>query len=105
MVIADASGLPVAVHTDSANPHEVKLVQATVNEAVTVDDPEELSGIVPMTVTRLIRPVLIREVNSSRRIARITKNSRRKMGELCVDTEGDGKSNTFLRGSTNLKRQ
>lgn len=36
MVIADASGLPVALHTDSANPHEVKLVQATLNEIVTV---------------------------------------------------------------------
>ena len=44
MVIADASGLPVAVYTDSANPHEVKLVQATLDEIVTVGRPRRLVG-------------------------------------------------------------
>ncbi len=44
MVIADASGLPVAVHTDSARPHEVKLVQATMNEIVTVGRPGRIIG-------------------------------------------------------------
>ncbi len=44
MVIADASGLPVAVYTDSANPHEVKLVQATLNEIVTVGRPRRIIG-------------------------------------------------------------
>ena len=44
MVIADASGLPVALHTDSANPHEVRLVQATLNEIVTVGRPRRIIG-------------------------------------------------------------
>ena len=44
MVIADASGLPVAVHTDSANPHEVRLVQATLDEIVTVGRPRRIIG-------------------------------------------------------------
>ncbi len=44
MLIADASGLPVAVYTDSANPHEVKLVQATLNEIVTVGRPRRIIG-------------------------------------------------------------
>ena len=44
MVIADASGLPVAVHTDSANPHEVRLVQATLDEVVTVGLPLRIIG-------------------------------------------------------------
>lgn len=44
MVIADASGLPVAVHTASANPHEVRLVQATINEIVTVGRPRRIIG-------------------------------------------------------------
>lgn len=44
MVIADASGLPVAVHTDSANPHEVRLVQATLDEVVTVGRPRRIIG-------------------------------------------------------------
>lgn len=44
MAIADAAGLPVAVHTDSARPHEVTLVEATVDEAVTIGLPERLVG-------------------------------------------------------------
>ena len=44
MVIADASGLPVALYTDSANPHEVRLVQATLNEIVTVGGPRRIIG-------------------------------------------------------------
>ena len=30
MAVADASGLPVAAHVESASPHEVKLVEATI---------------------------------------------------------------------------
>ena len=44
MVIADASGLPLALHTDSASPHEVTLVQATLNEIVTVGQPRRIIG-------------------------------------------------------------
>lgn len=34
MIIADATGLPVVVHTDSVNSHEVRLVHATLDEVV-----------------------------------------------------------------------
>ncbi len=44
MVIADASGLPLAVHTASASPHEVTLVQATLDETVTVGRPRRIVG-------------------------------------------------------------
>lgn len=44
MAIADAAGLPLAVHTASASPHEVTLVEATVDEIVTVGLPERLVG-------------------------------------------------------------
>jgi len=44
MAIADATGLPLAVHTASASPHEVTLVKATLDEAVTVGRPERLVG-------------------------------------------------------------
>ena len=37
------------------------------------DAPEELLGIVPMTAIRLMKPLLLRELNSSRRTARIVK--------------------------------
>ena len=44
MVIADAHGLPVAVHTASASPHEVTLVEATLDETLTLGRPRRLIG-------------------------------------------------------------
>jgi len=44
MAIADAAGLPLAVHTDAASPHEVTLVEPTIDETVTVGLPERLIG-------------------------------------------------------------
>ena len=44
MVIADANGLPVAVHTTSASPHEVTLVEATLDETLTLGRPRRLIG-------------------------------------------------------------
>lgn len=44
MVIADASGLPLALHTDSAGPHEVTLVQATLGKLSQWDSPEGIIG-------------------------------------------------------------
>ena len=44
MVIAHASGFPLGVYTSSASPHEVTLVEATLNEVVTVGRPERLIG-------------------------------------------------------------
>lgn len=69
------------------------------------DDPEELLGIVPMTAIRLMKPLLLRELNSSRRTARIVKSRRRKTDGSYAVTKEDGKLNAFLRGLTNLKRQ
>ena len=44
MVIADASGLPLAVHTASASAHEVTLVEATLAQTLTVGRPRRLIG-------------------------------------------------------------
>ena len=44
MAIADATGLPLAVHTASASPLEVTLVEATVDATVTVGLPKRLVG-------------------------------------------------------------
>lgn len=68
------------------------------------DAPEELSGIVPMTAIRLMKPLLARELNLSRRIGRTAKKLPRKMVECFADIKGDGKSNAFLRGLTNSEK-
>ena len=44
MIMVDASGTPLAVHTDSASPAEVKLVQDTLDASFGLDFPERLIG-------------------------------------------------------------
>ena len=42
MAIADASGLPVAAHVESASPYEVKLVEDTIDSSFTQYAPDKL---------------------------------------------------------------
>ena len=44
MAVADRHGLPVAVHTASATPHEVTLVHATLARRLTTAQPRRLIG-------------------------------------------------------------
>jgi len=44
MAIADASGIPVAAHIESASPHEVKLVDVTIDSGFTKYAPDKLFG-------------------------------------------------------------
>jgi len=44
MAVADRNGLPIAVHTESASPHEVTLVQATLERSVVREQPTRLIG-------------------------------------------------------------
>jgi transposase len=44
MAVADRHGLPVAVHIESATPHEVKLAVPTLVEMVITESPQNLVG-------------------------------------------------------------
>jgi transposase len=44
MAIADRTGLPVAIHVSSASPHEVTLVERTLEARFTTTQPERLIG-------------------------------------------------------------
>jgi hypothetical protein len=44
MAIADRQGLPVAVHVESATPHEVRLVKATLAQRFIKQLPVRLIG-------------------------------------------------------------
>ena len=44
MAVADGNGFPLAIHTASASPHEVTLVQATLAQVLTTEGPERLIG-------------------------------------------------------------
>ena len=44
MAIADTAGIPVAAHIESASPHEVKLVEATIDSGFTEYAPDRIIG-------------------------------------------------------------
>jgi len=44
MAIADRHGLPVAIHTESAGPHEVTLVEATLEQRFVDEQPDRMIG-------------------------------------------------------------
>ena len=44
MAIADGAGLPIALCTASASPHETKFVKELINHCITEDKPERLIG-------------------------------------------------------------
>ena len=44
MAIADTAGIPVAAHIESASPHEVKLVEATIDSGFTKYAPDRIIG-------------------------------------------------------------
>ena len=44
MAIADVSGFPVAAHIESASPHEVKLVEATIDSSFSPYAPDKIIG-------------------------------------------------------------
>lgn len=44
MAVADGFGLPLAVYTASASPHEVRLVERTICERFTVERPRKIIG-------------------------------------------------------------
>ncbi len=44
MAVADGAGLPVAIYTESASPHEVKLVGKTVCRRFTDERPKKMIG-------------------------------------------------------------
>jgi transposase len=44
MAIADASGIPIAAHIESASPHEVTLVEATIDSGFTQYAPDRIIG-------------------------------------------------------------
>jgi len=44
MAMADRFGLPIAIHLESASPHEVTLVEATIASRFVADKPQRLIG-------------------------------------------------------------
>ena len=98
MAIADRQGLPVAVHVESATPHEVTLVHATLAERFVRQLAERLIGDNAYESDRLDAELARRGVEL---IAphRKTRRHRTQDGRRCVATAGGGRSSDSLPGS------
>jgi hypothetical protein len=98
MAIADRRGLPVAVHIESATPHEVTLVHATLAQRFVKRFPVRLIGDNAYESDRLDADLVRRGVEL---IAphRRTRTSRTRTVAPCVATDGGGRSSDSLPGS------
>jgi Putative transposase of IS4/5 family (DUF4096)/Transposase DDE domain len=99
MAIADRHGLPVAVLVESATPHEVTLVHATLAERFVKELPVRLIGDNAYeSDRRLMRTWLAVAWNSSPRTAE-REHRGHKTVVRCVATCGGGRSSDCLPGS------
>jgi hypothetical protein len=98
MAIADRRGLPVAVHVESATPHEATLVHATLAQRFVKPFPVRLIGDNAYESDRLDADLARRGVEM---IPRIAEREHRgpKTVALCVATDGGGRSSDSLPGS------
>jgi hypothetical protein len=106
MVIADASGLPLAVYTDSANPHELTLVQATINEVATVGQPKRIVGDRAYDSDPLDKTLAAQGIERIVHHTGETDNAKqRRMSASCNDIADVGKLNAFSHGLMHLNER
>ncbi len=99
MAIADAFGFPVAAYVGSASPHEVKLVEETIDSGFTEHAPDKLIGDKAYDSDPLDQKLL--EERGIELIAPHKKNRKSralKMDENFVAIGGDGRLNACLLG-------
>ena len=103
MAIADRRGLPVAVHIESATPHEVTLVHATLAQRFVKPFPVRLIGDNAYESDRLDADLARRGVEL---IAphRKTRTSRTQTVARCVATDGGGRSSGLFAWFQNFRR-
>ncbi len=97
MAIADRYGQPVAIHVDSATPHEVTLVEATLAHRLVQKTPERLIGDNAYESDQLDAELAHRALNSSRLTA-ATARAGRRMVARPAGIDADGRWNGCLRG-------
>jgi len=99
MAVADASGLPIAAHVQSASPHEVKLVEATIGSRFVSAVPDRLIADKAYDSDELDHRLQLQmgiELIAPHRGNR--KSNPAKMGANSDATNGAGKSSGSLPG-------
>lgn len=99
MAVADGFGLPLAILTESASPHEVKLVKRTICERFTDERPKKMIGDKAYDLDPLDQELKKNlRLSLFRRIKPIANAPKRRTTEPCVATNGVGTLNGSLRG-------
>jgi len=96
MAVANRAGFPIAIYTDSASPHEVRLVRETLPERFTDEQPKRLIGDKAYDSDPLDKE--LKEACGVRRIRRTASKPKHRTGENCVATNDAGRLNACLRG-------
>ena len=104
MVIADRQGRPVAVHVESATPHEVTLVYATLAERFVSQLPTRLIGDNAYESDRLDAELARHGVELIAPHRRTRTQRTRKTVARYGATDGDGRSNDSLPGCRTFRR-
>lgn len=90
MLMADASGLPLAVHTVSASPGEVTLVHDTLEASFGLDFPQRLIGNKAYDSDPLDAELAVLGIEMIGQTER-TGSTKRKMDDRCAAISGAGK--------------
>jgi hypothetical protein len=96
MVFSDAHGLSLAVHTSSARPHEVTLVEATLDENATLGGPRRIIG----DLANDSDPLDEKLAQGGIELIAPHRRNHCRMVARCVDTGADGRSSVCSHGST-----
>ncbi|NPT55130.1 transposase [Paraburkholderia elongata] len=96
MVFSDAHGLSLAAHTPSASPHEVTLVEATLDENTTPGGPRRIIG----DLANDSDPFDEKLAQGGVELISPHRRNHCRMVARCVDTGADGRSSVCSHGST-----
>ncbi len=97
MAITDRHGRPIAIHIDSATPHEVTLVETTLAHRLVQKMPKRLIGDNAYSPTSSMRSSRSAASNSSRLTAATARTGHRMVAHS-AGIDADGRWNGCLRG-------
>lgn len=98
MAVADRSGLPIAIYTASASPHEVRLVGETLGEVFTDELPARLIGDKAYDSDPLDAELTEQGVEMIAPHKRNRRKANTQDGHACAATNGVGKLSVFSPG-------
>ena len=91
MAFSEGSSIPLALHAESASPHEVTLVEATLASGFLKEKPRRLVGDKAYDSDPLDETLIEQGIEMIAPHRKSRKKKRRRMVASCVATRGDGR--------------